>query len=157
MPATQLALSLVGLVRCFFRSNNTEQVQEKYGNGYGYGYGRKNHISSTGTERVRVLSKKLVRKKERVRVILRSGEYVTGTGFFELKLRYGYGYGYGRISILEVRVRIPYPYPYSGVWCRGTPWPKSYYSYYPNRFSRKCKVNGCVFEVTTHFYPYYPC
>ena len=117
MPATQLALSLVGLVRCFFRSNNTEQVQEKYGNGYGYGYGRKNHISSTGTERVRVLSKKLVRKKERVRVILRSGEYVTGTGFFELKLRYGYGYGYGRISILEVRVRIPYPYPYSGVWC----------------------------------------
>ena len=115
MPATQLALSLVGLVRCFFRSNNTEQVQEKYGNGYGYGYGRKNHISSTGTERVRVLSKKLVRKKERVRVILRSGEYVTGTGFFELKLRYGYGYGYGRISILEVRVRIPYPYPYSGV------------------------------------------
>ena len=114
MPATQLALSLVGLVRCFFRSNNTEQVQEKYGNGYGYGYGRKNHISSTGTERVRVLSKKLVRKKERVRVILRSGEYVTGTGFFELKLRYGYGYG--RISILEVRVRIPYPYPYSGVW-----------------------------------------
>ena len=113
MPATQLALSLVGLVRCFFRSNNTEQVQ-KYGYGYGYGYGRKNHISSTGTERVRVLSKKLVRKKERVRVILRSGEYVTGTGFFELKLRYGYGYG--RISILEVRVRIPYPYPYSGVY-----------------------------------------
>ena len=116
MPATQLALSLVGLVRCFFRSNNTEQVQEKYRNGYGYGYGTKNHISSTGMERVRVLSKNLVRKKERVRVILRSGEYVTGTGFFELKLRYGYGYGYGRISILEVRVRIPYPYPYFGVW-----------------------------------------
>ena len=109
-------MALVGLVRCFFRSNTTEKVQEKYGNGYGYG--RKNHISSTGTERVRVLSKKLVRKKEQVRDILGSGEYVTGTGIFELKLRYGYGYGYGRISILEVLVRIPYPYQYSGVWCR---------------------------------------
>ena len=41
MLATQLALSLVGLVRCFFRSNNTEQVKEKYGNEYGYGYGKK--------------------------------------------------------------------------------------------------------------------
>ena len=59
-------------------SISTEKEREKYG--YGYGYGRKNHISCTGKERVRVLSQKVGTEK------------VTGTGHFTLQ-KYGNGYG----------------------------------------------------------------
>ena len=61
-------------------SISTEKEREKYGYGYGYGYGIKNHISCTGKERVRVLSKKVGTEK------------VTGTGHFTLQ-KYGNGYG----------------------------------------------------------------
>ena len=60
----------------FFSIKYYETRTGKVRKRYGYGYGRNNHFSSTGTERVWI--------------ILRSGEYVTGTGFFELKLRCGY-------------------------------------------------------------------
>ena len=61
-------------------SISTEKEREKYGYGYGYGYGIKNHIFCTGKEQVRVFPPKWVRKKERVRVTLRFGSTVTGTG-----------------------------------------------------------------------------
>ena len=76
MPATQLALSFVGLVRCFYRSNNTEQVQESTETGseeksyfkYGYGTGT-GAFQKVGTEEG------------------------TGTGHFTLRgVRNGYGF-----------------------------------------------------------------
>ena len=63
--------------RFIILSISTEKEREKYG----YGYGRKNHISCTGKERVRVRSPQVGTEK--------------GTGTDDLTLRkYGNGYGF---------------------------------------------------------------